>query len=99
MISILTSNLLMSDLLTSGLLVVTDRTFGSGSVVRPNLAVRPGSAEPPNQQILPNQNRTNSKLRFYLIFELTRGHLVLPMISLLMKITKYYLKTDPLFCF
>ena len=73
-------------------LLVTDRTFGSGSVVRPNQAVRPGSAEPPNQQILPNQNRTNHKLKFYLIFEFPKGYL---MISLLMKNTNYYLKTDP----
>ena len=55
--------------------LVNDRTFGSGSVVRPNLVVWPGSAEPPNHEFLPNQNRTNHKLRFYLIFEFTRGYL------------------------
>ena len=61
--------------------LVTDRTFGSGSVVRPNLAVRPGSAEPPNHQFLPNHNRTNYNLRFSPIFELLRGYLVQPVTS------------------
>ena len=71
------------------LVIVNDRTFGYGSVVRPNQAV------PPNHEFLPNQNRTNHILRLYVIFEFTRGYLVLPIISLLVKNTNFYLKTDP----
>ena len=52
--------------------IVNDRTVRYGSVVRPNQAVRRGSAEPPNQQFLPNHNRTYNKCQFW---KMMRGYL------------------------